>query len=138
VIISQQKRTLVFKDFSFPGITFATQRFDDGVKSTCFTWEVVLEGAPEGSTIKGISFYEVNENGLITYVRGKKTMTCSLEKLRSSFHATQQTILSLFFLYIKDVPESGLKPPPLGKLARQLRPTVGVFQPVSIGSRDPL
>jgi len=46
--------------------------------------------------------------------------------------------LSLFFLYIKDVPESGLKPPPLGKLARQLRPTVGVFQPVSIGSRDPL
>ena len=34
------------EDFSFPGITFATQRFDDGVKATCFTWEVVLEGAP--------------------------------------------------------------------------------------------
>eukprot|EP00984_Skeletonema_dohrnii_P024024 scaffold13134_cov159-Skeletonema_dohrnii-CCMP3373.AAC.2 len=94
------------EDFSFPGITFATQRFDDGEKSTCFTWEVVLEGAPEGSAIKGISFYEVDESGLVTYVR--------------------------------DVPESGLKPPPLGKLGRQFRPAVGVFQPVSIGSRDAL
>ena len=92
-------------DFSFPGITFATQRFDDSVASTCFTWEVVIEGAPEGSTIKGISFYEVNPStGFITYVR--------------------------------DVPESGVKPPPLGKLARQFRPAVGVFQPVAIGSRE--
>ena len=92
-------------DFSFPGITFATQRFDDGVGSTCFTWEVVLEGAPEGSAIKGISFYEINpDSGLITYVR--------------------------------DVPESGIKPPPLGKLARQFRPAVGVFQPVAIDSRE--
>jgi hypothetical protein len=94
------------EDFSFPGITFATQRFDDGTKSTCFTWEVILEGAPEGSAIKGISFYEVDESGLVTYVR--------------------------------DVPESGLKPPPLGKLARLFRPAVGVFQPVPIGSRDAL
>lgn len=92
-------------DFSFPGITFATQRFDDGVVSTCFTWEVVIEGAPEGSAIKGISFYEVDpDTGLITYVR--------------------------------DVPESGIKPPPVGKLARQFRPAVGVFQPVAIGSRE--
>ncbi|KAL7529954.1 hypothetical protein ACHAWF_003173 [Thalassiosira exigua] len=92
-------------DFSFPGITFATQRFDDGVAATCFTWEVILEGAPEGSAIKGISFYEVDPaTGLITYVR--------------------------------DVPESGIKPPPLGKLARQFRPGVGVFSPVPIGSRE--
>ncbi|KAL3798611.1 hypothetical protein ACHAWO_014020 [Cyclotella atomus] len=93
------------EDFSFPGITFATQRFDDGEEATCFTWEVVLEGAPEGSAIKGISFYEVDpETGLVTYVR--------------------------------DVPESGIKPPPLGKLARQLRPALGVLQPVPIGSRE--
>lgn len=92
-------------DFSFPGITFATQRFDDGVASTCFTWEVILEGAPEGSAIKGISFYEINpDTGRITYVR--------------------------------DVPESGIKPPPLGKLARQFRPGVGVFKPVAIGGRE--
>ena len=95
----------IHSDFSFPGITFNTQRFDDGVASTCFTWEVILEGAPEGSTTRGISFYEVNpDTGLITYVR--------------------------------DVPESGIKPAPLGKLARLFRPALGVFQPVSIGSRE--
>ena len=92
-------------DFSFPGITFATQRFDDGVAATCFTWEVVLEGAPEGSAVKGISFYEINpDTGLITYVR--------------------------------DVPESAIKPAPLGKIARQFRPAVGVFRPVAIDSRE--
>lgn len=90
-------------DFSFPGIEFAPQRFDDGQSATCFTWEVILEGAPEGSSIKGISLYEVNTEGKITYVR--------------------------------DVPESGIKPPPLGKLARQFRPALGVFQPVPLGSR---
>ena len=93
------------EDFSFRGITFATQRFDDGDDSTCFTWEVILEEAPEGSAIKGISFYEVDpDSSLVTYVR--------------------------------DVPESGIKPPPLGKLARQLRPALGVFQPVQLGSRE--
>jgi len=59
---------------------------------------------PEGSAIKGISFYEIDtDTGLITYVR--------------------------------DVPESGIKPPPLGKIARQFRPALGVFQPVAFGSR---
>ncbi len=80
------------EDFSFPGIEFRAQRFDDGVTSTCFTWEVVLMDAPD--TVKGISFYELDpETKLITYVR--------------------------------DVPESAIKPPILGKLARQLRPGVG-------------
>ena len=27
------------EDFSFPGITFRPQRFDDGVLSCCFCWE---------------------------------------------------------------------------------------------------
>jgi len=91
------------EDFSFPGIEFRAQRFDDGVKSSCFTWEVVLMDAPD--TIKGISFYELEDDGtgLIKYVR--------------------------------DVPESAIKPPIFGGLARKLRPGVGVFQPVKIGSR---
>lgn len=80
------------EDFSFPGIEFRAQRFDDGVSSSCFTWEVVLLDAPD--SIKGISFYEIDpESKLITYVR--------------------------------DVPESAIKPPILGKLARQLRPGIG-------------
>jgi len=90
------------EDFSFPGIEFRAQRFDDGVVSTCFTWEVVLMDAPD--TVKGISFYELEpDTGLIKYVR--------------------------------DVPESAIKPPILGKIARQLRPGLGVFQGVKAGSR---
>jgi len=93
------------KKFSFPGIQFATQRFDDGIASSCFTWEVLLEGAPENAAIKGISFYEIDtSSGLITYVR--------------------------------DIPEPAIKPAPLGKLARQLRPALGVFAPAAKGSRE--
>ena len=77
------------EDFSFPGITFRPQKFDDGHDATCFTWEVVLEGAPE--TIKGISYYELSPE-------------------------TRKIV------YVRDVPESAIKPPILGKLARQLRP----------------
>jgi hypothetical protein len=93
---------LFLKDFSFPGIEFRPLRFDDGVDSTCFTWEVVLADAPD--TIKGISFYELDKE-------------------------TRQVV------YVRDVPESAIKPPVLGKLARQLRPGLGVFQSVPLGSR---
>jgi len=90
------------EDFSFPGIEFRAQRFDDGVLSTCFTWEVVLMDAPD--TVKGMSFYELDpETRLITYVR--------------------------------DIPESAIKPPILGKIARQLRPGLGIFQGMKTGSR---
>jgi len=90
------------EEFTFPGIEFRAQRFDDGILSTCFTWEVVLMDAPD--TIKGISFYELDpKTRKITYVR--------------------------------DVPESAIKPPILGKLARQFRPGLGTFQGVKLGSR---
>lgn len=90
------------EDFTFPGIEFRPLRFDDGIDSTCFTWEVVLNDAPD--TIKGMSFYELDpDTRKITYVR--------------------------------DVPESAIKPPVLGTWARQLRPGLGVFQGVPIGSR---
>jgi hypothetical protein len=90
------------EDFSFPGITFRPDRFDDGIDSTCFTWEICLDDQTE--TIKGISFYELdNRTRKISYVR--------------------------------DVPESALKPAPLAKLARESRPGLGVFKGVPIGSR---
>ncbi len=46
------------EDFSFPGIVFRPERFDDGIDSTCFTWDVCLEGQEQ--TVKGISFYELD------------------------------------------------------------------------------
>ena len=93
------------QDFTFPGIEFRPLRFDDGELSTCFTWEVVLDDAPE--TINGMSFYELDPE-------------------------TRKIV------YVRDVPESAIKPPILGKLARQLRPGLGVFQGVPLGSRQPL
>lgn len=90
------------EDFSFPGIEFRPERFDDGIDAACFTWDVCLDGQTD--TVKGISFYELDgETRKITYVR--------------------------------DVPESAIKPPPLGKLARTLRPGLGVFMGVPTGSR---
>lgn len=90
------------EDFSFPGIEFKPDRFDDGVLSTCFTWDVCLDGQED--SIKGMSFYEIDpESRLISYVR--------------------------------DVPESAIKPPPLGGLARTVRPGLGVFKGVAVGSR---
>jgi len=91
------------EDFSFPGIEFKPDKFDDGIRSTCFTWDVCLDGQTE--SIKGMSFYEIDpETSLITYVR--------------------------------DVPESAIKPPPLGRLARALRPGLGVFEGVPAMSRE--
>ena len=90
------------EDFSFPGIEFRPDHFDDGIHSTCFTWDVCLNGSEK--SIKGISFYELDqESRLIKYVR--------------------------------DVPESSIKPPPLGYLARLVSPDIGIFKSVPVGSR---
>lgn len=90
------------QDFSFPGIEFRPLEFDDGETSTCFTWEIVLNGAPD--TIQGMSFYELDPE-------------------------TRKIV------YVRDVPESSIKPPILGTWARNLRPGLGVFSPVPKGSR---
>jgi len=89
LLVGKDEVRKFIEDFNFPGIEFRPQRFDDGQDATCFTWEVVLEGAPE--TIKGMSYYELSPE---------------TRKVQ----------------YIRDVPESAIKPPILGKLARQLRP----------------
>jgi hypothetical protein len=90
------------EDFSFPGIEFNPLDFDDGILSSCFTWEVRLDG--QDTAIKGMSFYELDPD-------------------------------TRLIIYVRDVPESAIKPPPLGKLARVLRPGIGVFQGVPFGSR---
>jgi hypothetical protein len=38
-------------------------------------------------------------------------------------------------VYVRDVPESAIKPPPLGKITRSFRPGLGVFNGVPVGSR---
>jgi hypothetical protein len=90
------------EDFSFPGIQFKPDRFDDGIDATCFTWEVTIEG--QETSIKGVSFYKMDP-------------------------------MSRQVTYVRDIPESALKPPPLGALARLLQPGLGVFSGVPAGSR---
>ena len=90
------------EDFSFPGIEFKPMKFCDGIDSTCFWWEVRLDGQKDA--IKGISFYELDPE-------------------------TKKII------YVRDIPESAIKPAPLGNLARSLRPGLGVFKGVPAGSR---
>lgn len=91
-------------DFSFPGIEFRTEKFDDGIQSTCFTWKVLLDGVDEQNAVKGISFYELDP---------------TTKKVN----------------YVRDVPESSIKPAPIGKLARLLNPELGIFGSFPTGSR---
>eukprot|EP00980_Cylindrotheca_fusiformis_P002469 scaffold584_cov132-Cylindrotheca_fusiformis.AAC.22 len=94
------------EDFSFPGIEFRPQRFCDGIDSTCLTWQIRLESQAEDD---------------VASIRGVSFYELDPESKK--------------VVYVRDVPESALKPPPLGKLARMLRPGLGVFRGVPIGSR---
>jgi len=79
-------------------LRFMPERFSDGMKACCFTWRVEIAGLPsDGPQVRGISFYRLNEAGLISFVR--------------------------------DIPESALKPPPLQALAATLRPELRILLP---------
>jgi hypothetical protein len=86
-------------------LKFVAERFSDGERACCFTWHVEIAGLSEDTPhIRGISFYELNDAGLITYVR--------------------------------DIPESAIKPPPLQALAATLRPKLRVLQPLEVDMND--
>jgi len=67
-------------------------------KACSFTWHVEIAGLPtDGPEIRGISYYGLNDAGLINFVR--------------------------------DIPESAIKPPPLQALAASVRPDIRVMMP---------
>lgn len=87
-------------------LKFVAERFSDGDRACCFTWHVEIAGVPaDAPDVRGISFYELDSTGRISYVR--------------------------------DIPESVLKPPPLQALASRLRPRLRTFQPRALAG-DPL
>lgn len=57
------------REFDIPGLTFVIQRVSDGSSSACFTWEVDLGVGSETSRVQGLSFYELDSDGRIAYVR---------------------------------------------------------------------
>eukprot|EP00560_Eucampia_antarctica_P004548 CAMPEP_0197833630 /NCGR_PEP_ID=MMETSP1437-20131217/19632_1 /TAXON_ID=49252 ORGANISM="Eucampia antarctica, Strain CCMP1452" /NCGR_SAMPLE_ID=MMETSP1437 /ASSEMBLY_ACC=CAM_ASM_001096 /LENGTH=309 /DNA_ID=CAMNT_0043437799 /DNA_START=169 /DNA_END=1098 /DNA_ORIENTATION=+ len=97
----EEAKEFLEKFISIQGIDFIPIQFDDGQTSTCFTWKIQVMDAPD--SILGISFYETNEDGKISFIR--------------------------------DIAESAIKPPILGSIARKLRPQLGVFSPLPLGSR---
>jgi len=96
-------RAFLEKFKAIKSLRFMPERFSDGMKACCFTWRVEIAGLPsDGPKIRGISFYRLNEAGLISFVR--------------------------------DIPESALKPPPLQALAATLRPELRILLPRSEAS----
>eukprot|EP00466_Bigelowiella_natans_P018716 jgi/Bigna1/83368/fgenesh1_pg.107_\ len=54
--------------FSIPGITFVPEKFSQGDRAACFTWHVEIAGI-SGPEVRGISFYELDSEGRVAYVR---------------------------------------------------------------------
>mmetsp|Transcript_26995 Transcript_26995/g.89588 ORF Transcript_26995/g.89588 Transcript_26995/m.89588 type:complete len:424 (-) Transcript_26995:104-1375(-) len=77
------------------GVTFNLEDISDGTQAVGFTYTIEIKGQPRG--IKGATFYEVDREGKVCYVR--------------------------------DVPESATKPPPVQYAARLLRPGLRRLQP---------
>jgi len=91
-------RAFLQKFKAIKSLRFMPERFSDGMKACCFTWRVEIAGLPsDGPQVRGISFYRLNDAGLISFVR--------------------------------DIPESALKPPPLQALAATLRPELRILLP---------
>mmetsp|Transcript_15055 Transcript_15055/g.27802 ORF Transcript_15055/g.27802 Transcript_15055/m.27802 type:complete len:315 (+) Transcript_15055:127-1071(+) len=53
-------------EFDFPGIEFIPSRISEGNRGCCFTWRVTINGK-EGP--EGISFYEVDDDGRVCFIR---------------------------------------------------------------------
>ena len=63
------------REFDIPGLTFVVERVSDGESACAFCWEVDL-GMGEGARrVKGISFYELDQDGKIAY--GACAQLCS-------------------------------------------------------------
>jgi len=58
------------KDLAPPDFVFVLDKYSDGAKACGFTWHVELQTRPEaGQFANGASFYELNDEGKICYVR---------------------------------------------------------------------
>lgn len=88
------------EEFDIPGLTFVPDKASDGDTACVFTWEVDL-GMEGSQRVKGISFYECEPTGA-----GGVRVT-----------------------YVRDIPESVLKPPPVQALAGIIDPALRVLTP---------
>ena len=116
--------------------------FDERVIYRDFNFENVLRGPAEVQKfVEDFNFPGIEFRPL-RFDDGKDSCCFTWEVV---LEGAQDTIKGMSFyeldpdtrkiIYVRDVPESAIKPPILGKLARQLRPGLGVFRGVPLGSR---
>lgn len=116
--------------------------FDDNVVYRDFNFEEVLRGPDEvkqfvedfdfpGITFRPLRFDDGIDATCFTWELVLDGMEDTIKGI--SFYELDKETRKI--VYVRDVPESAIKPPILGKIARQYRPGLGVFRGVPIGSR---
>ena len=116
--------------------------FDDDVIYRDFNFENVLRGPAEVRTFvedfdfPGVDFKPIrfDDGATSTCFTWEFTIADAPDAIKGiSFYELDPETRKI--IYVRDVPESAIKPPLLGTWARDFRPGVGVFQSVPIGSR---
>uniref|UniRef100_A0A7S3DWL9 SnoaL-like domain-containing protein n=1 Tax=Entomoneis paludosa TaxID=265537 RepID=A0A7S3DWL9_9STRA len=116
--------------------------FDDNVIYRDFNFEEVLRGPTEvrqfvdDFNFPGIEFRPIrfDDGDVSTCFTWEIAIADAPDTIKGiSFYELDPETRKI--IYVRDVPESAIKPPILGTWARNLRPGLGVFQPVPIGSR---
>jgi len=133
----------LFREVQGQSIEEAMRFFDENIFYRDFNFEAPFEGKKqvrtfiEDFTFPGITFQmqKIDDGVLSTCFTWKVILEGADNAIKgiSFYELNPETNL---ISYVRDIPESAIKPPILGKLARFVRPSLGVFQAVPLGSRE--
>lgn len=132
----------LFLDVQGGEIAESMRFFDKSIVYRDFNYEEPLNGTEEvqqfiedfsfpGIEFKPIKFCDGIDSTSFTWEVRLAGQTDAIKGI--SFYELDKETRKV--VYVRDIPEAAIKPPPLGKLARVLRPGLGVFQAVPAGSR---
>ena len=116
--------------FDIPGVEFVPLKVSEGEKGCCFTWKVVVNGQ-DGPN--GISFYEVDEQGKVQFVRDIPAPSPRgfrpLGALAEVRAISPQSPCNLLYVCLAVIPPSAPRSPPrrppLSSLTRVCEVTCG-------------
>ena len=133
----------MFTEIRGRNMTETLRFYENDITYQDFNYESSFHGIPEVknflekfTSIKGVTFTPIQFDDGITsscFLWKVQIMDAPDDILGISFYETNPETGKICF--IRDIPESAIKPPPLGTLARNFRPTLGVFTPKPLGSR---
>ena len=133
----------LFNEVQGSSVEESMRFFDDGIIYRDFNYEEVLRGKEEvrkfiqDFSFPGITFrLQKVDDGITSTSFTWEVALAGVEETTRGISLYELNLETNFINYVRDVPESAIKPPPLGTLARLLRPGLGVFQPVPLGSRE--